>query len=89
MAKGDLGSGTILLKQHSNVEKEDDSVIIDMQEPVELNFAIRYLGNFTKATPLGPTVQLSLSPDVPILVDYTIANMGFVRYYLAPKIDEE
>ena len=60
-----------------------------MQEPVELNFAIRYLANFTKATPLGPTVTLSLSPDVPILVDYTIANMGFIKFYLAPKIDED
>lgn len=87
--KGDLGVGNILLKAHQNVEKDDESVVIDMQEPVELNFAIRYLGNFTKATPLGPTVTLSLSPDVPILVDYTIANMGYVRYYLAPKIDED
>ena len=88
-AKGDLGTGNIVLKQHQNVEKEDDSIVIDMQESVELNFAIRYLGYFTKATPLSSTVTLAMSPDVPILVDYTIPNLGYVRYYLAPKIDED
>jgi proliferating cell nuclear antigen len=60
-----------------------------MQEPVELLFALRYLNNFTKATPLGPTVTLSLSPDLPILVEYPVGDLGYVRYYLAPKIDEE
>ena len=27
--------------------------------------------------------------DIPIVVEYTIENCGYVRYYLAPKIDEE
>lgn len=43
---------------------------------------------FTKATPLSTTVTLSFSKDVPLLVEYKISDMGYVRYYLAPKIDE-
>jgi len=39
-----------------------------MQERVDLNFALRYLNNFTKATSLGPTVTISMSPDVPMVV---------------------
>jgi proliferating cell nuclear antigen len=46
---------------------------------VELTFALRYLNNFTKATPLGPTVALSLSPEVPIVVEYPIDSTGYVR----------
>lgn len=88
-SSGDLGTGNILLKHNPAVDKEDDAVVIDMQEPVELLFALRYLNNFTKATPLGPTVTLSLSPDLPILVEYPVGDLGYVRYYLAPKIDEE
>jgi len=88
-ASGDLGTGNIMLKQNTAVDKEDDAVVIDMQEPVELNFALRYLNNFTKATALGPTVTLSMSPEVPIVVEYPIDTFGWVRYYLAPKIDEE
>jgi hypothetical protein len=33
------------------VTKEEDAVVIDMQEPVTLNFAIRYLNLFTKVSP--------------------------------------
>lgn len=86
---GDLGTGHIMLKHNTAVDKEDDAIVIDMQEPVSLNFALRYLLLFTKATGLGPVVTLSMSPDIPVVVEYPIENWGSVRYYLAPKIDEE
>ena len=88
-ASGDLGTGNILLKQNTSVDKDEDAIIINMEEPVELNFALRYLTMFSKAASLGPTVTLSMSPDIPILVEYPIDTWGYVRYYLAPKIDEE
>lgn len=78
-----------MLKRNTAVDKDEDAIVIDMQEPVELNFALRYLTLFTKATALGPTVTLSLSPDVPVVVEYPVENMGHIRYYLAPKVDEE
>ena len=78
-----------MLKHNTAVDKEDDAVVIEMQEPVELNFALRYLQLFTKATALGPTVSLSMSPEIPIVVEYPVDTMGYIRYYLAPKIDEE
>ena len=31
--------------------------MIDMQEPVALTFALRYLNSFAKATPLSPSVR--------------------------------
>ncbi|KAL1242974.1 Proliferating cell nuclear antigen [Trichinella spiralis] len=43
----------------------------------------------TKASPLSNTVQLSLSSDVPIVVEYKIEDLGYIRYYLAPKIDDD
>lgn len=54
------------MAQTANVDKEEEAVIIEMQEAVSLNFALRYLNSFTKATPLAPQVQLSISPDVPL-----------------------
>jgi proliferating cell nuclear antigen len=83
---GDMGSGNILTR--ANNEK-DEEVIIDMEEPVELNFALRYLNFFTKATSLSSKVVLSMSPEVPIVVEYPIEDFGYVKFYLAPKIDEE
>jgi proliferating cell nuclear antigen len=86
-AEGDLGTGTVLLRPNSS-EKDDEKVQIAMEEPVELTFALRYLNFFTKATSLGPSVIISMSPDVPVVVEYPIGEFGFIKYYLAPKIDE-
>ena len=60
-----------------------------LAEPMELTFALRYLNFFTKATPLSSKVILRMSPEVPLVTEYSISDSGHVRYYLAPKIDEE
>lgn len=87
---GDLGSGNIQLRQTTDVDtKTEDSVTISLENPVSLTFALRYLNFFTKATGLSPSVALSMSPDVPVMVEYPMEDLGYVRYYLAPKIDEE
>ena len=88
-AAGDIGVGNIKLAQTANVDKEEEAVTIEMQEPVNLTFASRYLQMFTKASCLAGQVSLSMSPDVPLVVEYSIADMGHVRYYLAPKIEDE
>jgi hypothetical protein len=67
----------------------DEATIIEMQEPVSLTFALRYMNSFTKATPLSNTVTISMSSELPVVVEYKIADMGYIRFYLAPKIEEE
>ncbi|XP_030626995.1 proliferating cell nuclear antigen-like [Chanos chanos] len=88
-SSGEMGTGNIKLSQTGNADKEDEAVIIEMNEPVQLIFALNYLNFFTRATPLSRTVTLSMSADVPLVVEYKIADMGEIKYYLAPKIDEE
>jgi len=92
-AKGDVGNGSIKLSQSANVDKEEDAVIVDMREAVTLTFSLRYLNFFTKAAPLSHQVSLSMSEDVPLMVEYKIndkdqESKGYVRYYLAPKIED-
>lgn len=87
---GEMGSGNMTLRQNSSVDtKEEEQVSIQMEEPVNLNFALRYLNFFTKATPLSSTVILNLSKDVPLVVEYRIEEAGHIRFYLAPKIEDE
>jgi len=87
--KGDLGNGNITLSQTANVEKEEEAVIIEAIQPVALTFACRYLNMFTKATSLSNQVTLSMSPDIPLMVEYNMGNLGHIRYYLAPKIEDD
>jgi proliferating cell nuclear antigen len=86
---GDIGSANVICRQTSHVDKKEEQTLIDMNEPVALTFALRYLINFTKATSLSPSVVIKLSKELPVVVEYKCADMGFVRYYLAPKIEDE
>lgn len=94
--KGDMGTAKIV-REKNQVKSEDDSdkkkstdeLSIDMEEETELLFALRYLNNITKATPLSDQVHLNLSRDVPLMVEYKIENLGSLQYFLAPKIEDE
>ncbi|KAJ7179654.1 proliferating cell nuclear antigen, N-terminal domain-containing protein [Mycena filopes] len=71
-------------------KEEEDKPVFDfsMNSHVSLTFSLKYLVNFSKSTSLTNTVELRLSNDVPLLVDYDFGQ-GYVRYYLAPKIGDE
>ncbi|ETO04484.1 hypothetical protein RFI_32911 [Reticulomyxa filosa] len=89
---GDIGSGDMTLRQSDSGEVDgDDSekIMIELEEPVQQNFALRYLNNFTKASSLSSMVTLSLGTDMPLVIEYKMDNLGYIRYYLAPKIDDE
>merc|ERR1719160_988381 len=88
---GDIGTGNVTVRQNAAVEKEQQT-LIDLQEPVSLTFALRYLNFFTKATPMSESVTLSLSKEVPLATEFAIGGdveIGHLRYYLAPKVDDE
>ena len=88
--EGDLGNGNITLRETSQSDaKDEDKVQIKIDAALELTFALQFLNMFTKATPLSSTVTLRMAPDVPLLVEYPIASGGHIRYYLAPKIDDD
>jgi len=88
MGKGDTGTHTIRWGQSGSADA-DGKVSIELTEPVNITFAIKYMQHFIKATPLSPTVTLSMSSEVPIVVEYPIEECGYLRYYLAPKIDDD
>ncbi|GKA17908.1 histone deacetylase 5 [Tanacetum coccineum] len=68
---------------------DEEATIIEMETPVSLTFALRYMNSFTKPTPLASQVTISLSSELPVVVEYMIAKMGYLRFYLAPKIEED
>lgn len=88
-ASGETGTGTVMLRPTTDPDDEAKEVTIELQEPVQLNFAARYLNFFTKATNLSDTVTLSMSVGTPLVVEYPIGETGYIRYYLAPKLDED
>ncbi|KAK5073034.1 proliferating cell nuclear antigen [Lithohypha guttulata] len=87
--QGDIGSGSVTVRQHTNVDKPDQDVSIQLVEPVNLTFSLKYLVNFCKASGLSAKVRLCLSQEVPLLVEYTLSGSSHLRFYLAPKIGDD
>lgn len=65
------------------IGKKEEAVTIDAQQPTTLTFSMKYLNLFAKAAPLSAQIQLSMSVDVPLMVEYEIPDHGYIRYYLA------
>ncbi|TVY55190.1 Proliferating cell nuclear antigen [Lachnellula cervina] len=86
---GDIGNGAVTLRSHTNVDKPDLNVDIELTEPVSLTFSLKYLVNFCKAAGLSKSVKLCLSNEVPLLVEYALAGNSYLRFYLAPKIGDD
>lgn len=84
--QGDIGSGSVTVRQHTNVDKPDNDVTIQLTEPVQLTFSLKYLVTFCKASGLAGKVKLCLSQEVPLLVEYSLSGSSYLRFYLAPKV---
>ncbi|KAG5028797.1 hypothetical protein AAZX31_05G088700 [Glycine max] len=69
--KGDIGTTNIVCKQNNFVDKPEEAIVIEMNEP------------------LSNTITISLSNEPPFVVEYKIAKMGYVRFYLALRIKED
>jgi proliferating cell nuclear antigen len=53
-------------------------------------FSLRYINMFTKATGMSSSVQIIQSytnSDMPIVLRYSVANLGDMKFFLAPKTD--
>ena len=57
-------------------------------EDVEGTFSLRYLSLFTRASGLCNTVQLFLKKEYPLILSYSVASLGSLRFCLASRIDE-
>lgn len=89
VSSGSIGSGKISLRPNNTLDSEDDVISIELNEAVSLTFALRYLNYFTKATTLSPRVCLSFKSDNPLVVEYQVSELGTLKFYLAPKIEDD
>lgn len=85
---GDFGTGNVVLKGYVDMDKPTESVKIDMAKPINLTFGAKYIGDIIKATALSETVTIKLADKAPALFEYKLPS-GYLRYYLAPKFDDE
>lgn len=88
-SEGEIANGSIVVRQNSAVDNEKVSTQINMVQPASLGLSLKFLNMFAKATSLSEHVILGLSDGVPMLVEYPIEDLGYLRFYLAPKVGDD
>ena len=86
--ESEAGSGSIRIGSTDSMNR-DEATTVEVSEPVQQQFAIRYLNMFNKAAPLSTHTRLCLHQEQPLVVEYKIEQLGVLKYYLAPKINDE
>lgn len=87
------------IKEESEDEENEESsgITINLRRnaPLDMNFNLKYLNLFAKAS-LCENVKLFMKENQPLLVEYKIdiidetnnvKKLGYLRYYLAPKLE--
>lgn len=88
-SEGDSGSGSVILKPYTNMNNERESVTISLDDPVDLTFGLKYLNDIVKASTLSDVITIKLADKTPALFEFKMQSGGYLRYYLAPKFDDD
>jgi proliferating cell nuclear antigen len=78
-------------RQSLDIEQSEDSnVVIDINENIEEDvdigtYSLKILNLFCKSSTLCNTIQLFMKEEYPIIIVYSVASLGSVRFCLLPK----
>ena len=73
---------TVISENNSTMRVQKTST--STNEIVQGIFQLKHLVVFTKCTSLCPSIELCLRNDYPLILKYTVANLGEIRLVLAP-----
>ena len=83
-----------LITDHHSIEKKGrcyGAYVIsqEKEEIVQGVFALKHLCLFTKCTNLCNTIEMYLKNDYPLIICYSVANLGQIKLCLAPQCQNE
>lgn len=82
-----MAKGEIELREN-NSSDENERVTIDVDSPISQSFSLVFLSQFCKAQVLSNAVRIYLSENTPLVLEFKIGSLGDLKYYLAPKLEE-
>ncbi|WVY89983.1 hypothetical protein V8G54_035497 [Vigna mungo] len=77
ITKGELGTSIVTCRQKFDVDKPEESVVIEMNEPIRGTFSLKLINSVTKAACLSDRV--SFLREMPSVVEYKIVQTGYAR----------
>jgi proliferating cell nuclear antigen len=64
------------------------SFSINEGEELSLSFSLTFLHNICSFNKLAKEMEIKLATDYPLAIVYDLGSEGFMKFYLAPKIDD-
>ena len=83
-ANGDFAHQTINIGETSN-----GLVISKKETPVSGVFPLKYLNLFCKSSSLCSNIELYIKESFPLIMVYSVANIGSLKYGLCPRSEED
>jgi proliferating cell nuclear antigen len=80
--EGDFAEQETIMSENNNTMKVHKAG--NTNEVVQGLFQLKHLVLFTKCTSLCPSIEMYLKNDYPLILKYTVANLGDLRLILAP-----
>lgn len=84
---GEIANGEMEFREN-NSDNENECISIEVEKPTIQNFSLTFLNSFCKAASLSSRVKLCLSDQTPLLLEFGMADLGELKFYLAPKLSE-
>lgn len=78
---GDFASQETIIGEKTN----GMTMTTKSEEEIEEKFSLKYLNLFTKSTSLCNTIEIYMKKAFPIILEYNVASLGYIRFCLAPK----
>jgi len=64
------------------------SFSINEGEQLNLSFSLNFLHHICSFNKLAKEMDIKLATDYPLSIVYDLGNEGFMKFYLAPKVDD-
>jgi proliferating cell nuclear antigen len=86
---GDFAEQETIISEKDNSNMKVHKFGNSVSEIVQGIFQLKHLVLFTKCTSLCPSIELYLKNDIPLILRYTVANLGEVKLVLAPMKNKQ
>ena len=83
--EGEFANQKTVLTEHIGLQFERQSDGFDI---IQGFYNLKHLVLFTKCTNLSQNVQMFLKNDYPLIIQYTVGSLGFLKLALAPQVKE-
>jgi len=67
---------------------EIEEYIIDEDASVDVSFSLSYMKKFCQYHKVSDVVEINISEEYPLMVTYKLNALNYLKFYLAPKIDD-